>query len=628
METPQSISVVTNQRMQNQGMQSFDQALRYTAGAMTEVTGSDLRASFINIRGFESTVYRDGLINIASSWAEYRPETTELERVEILKGPASIYGRGGPGGVVNLVSKRPVAEPISEAELVFGNFEHYQANIDVGRALNEDKSVLFRLNAMARNSDTQTDFINDDRMMIAPSLTWKLDERTSLTVLADVARQSTKQKSWFPWQSLTQDNPNGEIPINRFTGEPDWDKYEKDMASLAYFFEHQFDHWTLRQNARVSRVDLDYRGIGTGDFMTDQRTVDRWTWAVDNTSQAAVVDTQAETKFKTGNVEHRLLLGLDYQRFRSSGFMGSGGAPDLDLFNPVYGSEVIDPEMSVAKERLDQWGVYAQDQLRLENWRLNLSTRFDKTKTYDESWGSISEQKDSEPTYSAGLLYAFDNGFNPYLSYSTSFKPVLGRGADEQAFVPETGRQIELGVKWQPLTENLMLTFSAFDLRKQNVTTSDPVNPNFNVQTGEIRTRGLEFEAVASLMRGLDLTASLALLDPEITATNNLAELGKQPVHTAKQTASLWANYRFDNASLAGWYLGAGVRYIAETPGNDANEYFNPSSTIFDGLIGYRYNSYNLVINGTNLGNERIITNRGNFFGQARTIKASINYIW
>lgn len=639
IQTPRSVTVVTRAQMEDQAVQTAEQSLRYSAGVLTEVTGYDLRFSSITVRGFAPGEFLDGFKLITSSaYTGWLTEPQALERVELLRGPsAALYDQTAPGGVINMVSKRPTADAVREVSLSVGNHDRYQGSFDLGGALNADGTLLYRLNGVLRNSGSQTDFGRDDRLFIAPALTWKPTSRTTVTLLADATRDRMTPKSAWPQYALLTPNPNGRIPVNRFIGEPGLDHYDRETYSLTYLLSHRIDdNWTFRQNARYSALNLDYLQISGTGFRSDLRTLDRSLMLWRDGIRIASIDNQIEGRFRTGPLAHTLLLGLDYQRFSSEKESAAAPAPPIDAFAPVYRSSAAASAYTSAfrtpstRDWTRQFGMYLQDQIRSGPWSVGLAVRRDRV---NNSLGPSYALEPTRPenkktTYNASVLYLTEGGLAPYASYSTSFTPVPGSNLDGTFFKPELGRQFELGLKYRPPGMDALFTLSAFDLQKNNVTTSDPNLLGFTTQTGEIRTRGPEFEARASLTRQLKMVASFTVLDAKVTSSRNSLELGKQPTRTARRTAALWLDYRFANPELQGWSIGGGVRYVGKVPADAANTAFNPAYTLVDAALRYDRGPYSFALNATNLTDRRYVSGLGQFFGQGRTLQAKATYRW
>ena len=413
------------------------------------------------------------------------------------------------------------------------------------------------------------------------------------------------------------------------------------MFSIGYEFEHRFNEtWTIRQNARYVRNDLYFESV-FGSLQADLRTLSRSSFAVEETSDDFVIDSQIQASFKTGPVDHVVLAGLDYQNLNRDSFRWLGTVPNLDLFNPVYAQTI--PPLAVFQSfdiEDRQTGLYLQDQLRLDNWILTLGGRYDWSESKNENrrTNTVTEQDDKAFTGRAGLGYQFENGIAPYVSYSESFQPIAGVSFAGDPFDPTEGVQYEGGVKFQPNDYNSFVTLSVFELTQQNVPTADPVNANFQIQTGEIRSRGIELEGVASLANGLSVTGAYTLLDVEITESNNGDE-GNRPTNVARNLASLWADYQVPEGPMEGFGVGLGVRYVGSTFGDAANTFKVPEYTLADASLSYDLaglsedlDGVELAINASNLFDKNFIASCERldrcFQSVGRTVVGTVKYRW
>lgn len=643
IETPQSISVITSDRMESQGVETLADALRYTPGVTAEGFGLDLRGYGLQYRGFFDTVdasfYRDGQQLKGTAFASFHQlDPYGAERLEVMRGPTSVlYGQNLPGGIVNYVSKRPTGQAFGEIAAGFGNRDRYEGKVDLGGSLDEAGTLSYRLTGLARTSDTQVDYVGNDRMFLAPAVSWQPNEKTSLTFLSHFQHdESGWSEQFLPAAGTVLDNPNGSIGSNRFTGEPDFDEYDLTQYSVGYAFEHRpDDFWTLRQNARYAALHNEQRGVFGFGLAADQRTFNRYGDSGESDLRSFTVDNQVQADFTTGALGHTTLFGVDYQHHTYSDIGRSYDVGTIDIFDPVYGGPVVDTGIYTdTYSEQQQIGVYFQEQAEWRGWNLVLGGRYDtaETDTHDDTFGTRSSQTDSALTVRGGLVYRFDSGIAPYVSYSESFLPVLGTNAAGEPFDPETGTQYEAGVKVQPTGWNSFLTLAAFELTRQNVTTNDPSDPLNQLQTGEQRSRGLEIEALASLAEGLDLSLAYTLLDTEITQSNDGNE-GNTPYGVPTHRASLWADYTLQDGTLAGLGLGAGLRYIGETFGDDANTFEVPSVTLVDGSLHYDYGDFSFAINGSNLFDKEYIATCftaefGCNYGEGRTVVGSVTYRW
>jgi iron complex outermembrane receptor protein len=635
IETPQSISVVTRESMDDRDAQSIDDALGYVAGVRSGAQGYSALWDVFTVRGFQqsnASILRDGART--QLWnGDGRVETYGLERVEVLRGPASIlYGSAAPGGVVNAVSKRPLAEPLREIELQAGSFDRVQGAFDLTGPIGEGSPLLYRLVGMARKSDTQIDYVPDDRTYLAPSLTLNIGSATSLTVLGEFQRNESIYTRDLPAQGTVLPNPYGKVPSSRFLNEPD-DHYDSEERAAGYMFEHRFnDTVAIRQNLRQSTFDVDQRSVQGLFLQPDMRTVDAFAYATTAKTESLNVDTAAQISWSTGTIRHETLLGIDYRKFKYEETGRVGSAPPIDLFDPVYGRPVVigdTPAWNYDQDQ-SQVGYYVQDQASIGKWRILLGGRDDLVRDnfHDRLSGSSTSERDDAFTWRAGVVYLFDSGVAPYASYTESFEPQGGADFNLQPFDPTMASQYEAGVRYQPPGSNAMLTVSAFELVRKNVLSPDPVNPGFSIQTGEVTSTGIEMELTASLRNGIDLIATATWNDVEVTESNDL-DYGKRPTQVPEYMASAWGIYRFEGA-LAGLRAGGGVRYVGSTAGDFTNTFFVPSYTVADAMVSYGRQDWSVMLNAINLFDKEYVAGcwgmNGCSYGARRTLAATLKY--
>lgn len=641
IEIPQSISVITRDQIDALGADTLNEALRYTPGVTGEVFGNDSRVDFLQYRGFDENgtgVYRDGLQLRSTAFAEFRPELYGVQRVEVLRGPASaVYGQATPGGVINVVTKRPPTDFFAEVKAEVGNFDYKAGMFDIGGPIAGSEKVSARLTGLVRDSETQIDFIDDDGQYIAPAVTLRPTKDTTFTVLGHYQRDRTGATNQFLPASGTLDfNPNGVIPTSRFIGEPDFDTFDRDAFAIGYLLEHQFNKtFTVRQNARYDYLDTKFVTAFGGGLQADQRTLNRFAFEAIGKTDLYTIDSQLQASFATGPAAHTLLFGVDYQRFDVDDIQKFGSAPSLDVFDPVYGAPVPPPPTTTDLNIVqDQIGIYLQEQAKLyDKLVLALGGRQDfvmsdrKNKLNDTK----TEQDDSEFSYRVGLVYLSDIGLAPYATYARSFLPIVGADVNGNAFEPETGELWEVGLKYQPKGSNASATLALFNLTRQNVLTPDPSNPVNQVQTGEVRSRGVELEAVASFDFGLDVIASYSYQDVEITKSNRGDE-GNRPVTVPEHTLGIWGDYTIPDGMFGGLGFGAGVRYKGSTFGDAANTFKVNDYVLVDAAVHYDWRGLTVAINAENIfNNEHVAScNSANacFYGTDRTVIGSVRYRW
>jgi iron complex outermembrane receptor protein len=650
-EIPQTISVITRDEMDQRGVQDFNSAVAYTPGIRVLDYAGGQGAPDIFMRGFRAFnlfgIYQDGL---RTGFNQYDTnfETFGLERIDVVKGPASVlFGQMAPGGVVNMTSKRPQETPIHHIEVQGGSFDRRQFGLDMNDQLDSAGTVFGRIVMIQRDSGTQVDDSPDDRTYVAPSLTWKPDDANTLTVLASYNKSKTGgSEQSFPAIGTVLSSPNGHIDSDTNLG---WkgSYYHVETTSLGSSFEHEFDNgWKFQQNLRYMHSTVGFLASGPDVVLNeDGRTQDVGIQSRPKSSDTFMVDNNIQGTFNTGPLQHTLLTGVDYSHYKAQEKRRNGD-PDpefemLDLYNPVYGGGAIwyDPLQRDTNSKMQQVGLYIQDQIKLDRWALTLGGREDwasdrETGVYFGTENVNTEQRDHKFTGRVGLAYLFDSGITPYASYSTSFQPNPDADFSGGLFKPTEGKQYEVGVKYQPPGYNSSVTMSAFDLTQKNVTTADPVNSGYSVQSGEVRSRGAEIEGKASLSRNLNLVASYAYIDAEITKDTTYQ--GNTPRAIPRNTASVWLDYTLDSGVFDGLGIGAGQRYMGSSQ-NVQNTVKVPHYTLTDATL--RYDLSKVGLNGT-----KVSVTANNLFdkhyfepgfyedsvlyGNRRTVVATLGYDW
>jgi iron complex outermembrane receptor protein len=654
LTTPQSISVVTKDQIADQGAQNLVEALRYTPGITLDTFGATTFFDSFKLRGFDAPRYLDGLrlpLDPGTQFAYPRIETYGLERLEVLRGPsASLYGQTDPGGLINMISKRPTATPQHEIVGTFGSFERFQGAFDTSGPIDKNGEFLYRLVGLGVSTDGQQDFVHQNKAFIAPSLTWRPTTDTSFTILSHY--QNIDNKGWqqyVPGGVSLLPNPLGHVPYSRYIGEPSIDGYKLEQFSVGYAFEHRFDNnLQFRSNFRYFDVSQNLTGVRSEGLLPDFRTALRSINYVNSASQNVALDNQVQADFATGPLIHKVLAGFDYQRQASTSNYKFSMISPIDAFAPVYGSPV--PPASALAPFIDtettakQAGIYLQDQVKLDRWTLTLTGRQDWAEADTISKGLFPApgtylQNDKASTGRVGLNYLFDVGLSPYVNYSTSFVPTSGTDQFGHVFKPTTGEGAEIGVKFKPVGSNLMLTAAIFETTQQNVLTPDPTNIVFSVQTGEARVRGIELEARGNVTRELEIVGGYSKYDPRVTRSND-GFVGNYIVNTALQQASLWGKYTWYDGPVAGLGIGGGVRYVGESFGDNANTIRIPDYTLFDATISFDFRylrpdlkGWSAQINATNLTNRYYVASCVTALaycglGAARTVLGTVRYAW
>jgi len=633
-EVPQSITVVTQDRVRDQGATTVQEALRYVPGVLADAYGNDSRNDAPRVRGSDPEIYLDGMRNINSWWNGQRVDPYTLSRIEVLRGPSSVlYGSNTTAGLLNMVSKRPQEQELHEYGFQYGSFNRKQVQTDHSGKLTADGQWLYRFVGIWRDSDMQTDHVPDDRIVAMPSITWRPTRDTDWTVLATYQRDKTGSSTAFlPHSGTIFPNPNGQIPISRFTSDPSFDQYKTETRSITSIFEHRFnDGFKINQSVRYSDIDGVYNTAYPDNYSNPanpyvdaaRRNVYRYVSSQLSQRETLTSDTSAELKFATGPVGHKVLLGVDTRKMRETG--SAGGyylATPFDLFSPTYSGLAAPSLTPTAALDQRQTGVYVQDQLRLGPWIAVLGARHDKVKNDLE--GSPLQQ-DEATTGRAGLMYELPWGMTPYFTYSQSFNPIFGANVCSSFCQPQRGELYEFGFKYQP-ARGVAINGAVFDITEKNRTAPDPNNPLLSVQTGKVSIQGAELEVLATVWRDLDLIAAYTFLDTEVLSGANE---GKRIETVPEHSASLWAKYRFSLWGIPGFSVGAGVRYIGESwDGTDTIK--TPSYTLYDAMFAWENANWRWQITGTNLADNIHVTTclaRGDcFYGVRRTILSTLTY--
>ncbi|WP_374981608.1 TonB-dependent siderophore receptor [Pseudomonas solani] len=634
IETPQSISVVTRDQITDIHAQSLRDVLGYTAGVIATEADDRLTDTFV-LRGFQisGSTFRDGMRYMSNIY-DGTQEPYGMERVEVLRGASSVlFGQAAPGGIINVVSKLPTREELHEIKAETGSNDRHQLATDHGGALTD--TLSYRFTALQRRSDTTTDHVPDDRTYIAPSLTWQPDDATSLTLLASYQKSRTAYVYGLPAEGTVLPNPNGHISRHTFTGEPGYDKSVITAWDIGYRFEHAFnDDLKVRQNLRYFESENDMPSVWLDSFIDPQMTtVARGAQDRVDDSRNFVVDTQLEARFHHQRVEQTVLAGVDYGDRHLQTDRYDYDLTPLNVFNPVYGGTFTarGPAPFSSRNRTRQSGIYLQDQIKFdEKWVLLLGGRQDWAKQKEDAlYGNDRSRQDSDAfTTRVGLVYLADNGLAPFVSYSESFEPQAGRSRAGQDFDPTEGEQYEIGIRYQPPGSNALYSAALYQLTRSNVLTTDPVNTNFQVQTGEIRSRGLELEAKADIGSNASVNASYAYTQAEVTKSNSGNE-GQKTGGMPRNMFSVWGDYRFGQVGPGELRAGTGVRYVDEVPGLFSTRIVAPSYTLVDAMLGYAMGPWDLTLNVTNLTDEDYLSyTYAAFYGAERQVTAGVAYRW
>ncbi|EMX1682751.1 ferrichrome porin FhuA [Escherichia coli] len=622
-KVPQSISVVTAEEMALHQPKSVKEALSYTPGVAVGTRGASNTYDYLIIRGFAAdgqsqNNYLNGLKMQGNFYNDAVIDPYMLERAEIMRGPVSVlYGKSSPGGLLNMVSKRPTTEPLKEVQFKAGTDSLFQTGFDFSDALDDDGVYSYRLTGLARSANAQQKGAEEQRYAIAPAFTWRPDDKTNFTFLSYFQNEpETGYYGWLPKEGTVEPLPNGKRLPTDFNEGAKNNTYSRNEKMIGYSFDHEFnDTFTVRQNLRFAQNKVSQKSVYGYGMCSDPlyssnpssspcANVPQSQWGHTLTRQYVIdneklenfsVDTQLQSKFATGSVDHTLLTGVDFMRMRNDidswfGYAGSVAPSDiynLDRSDFDFGAHPnpSGPYRVLLKQK--QTGLYVQDQAQWDKVLVTLGGRYDwaDQSSFNRDYGNKSDRDDKQFTWRGGVNYLFDNGVTPYFSYSESFEPASQTDANGDLFAPSKGKQYEVGVKYVPEDRPIVVTGALYQLTKTNNLMADPNGSLFSVEGGEIRARGVELEAKAALSASVNVVGSYTYTDAEYTTDTTYK--GNTPAQVPKHMASLWADYTFFDGPLSGLTLGTGGRYTGSSYGDPANSFKVGSYTVVDALVRY-----------------------------------------
>ncbi len=645
VRTPMGITVVTEKQIQDRNAQDIAQSLDYTSGLLSAYRGKNSMLE-IMVRGIGNKSDGGGVptyLNGIAYQGSYEMDPFFLESINVIKGPASVlYGQANPGGVVDIVSKKPTKKDRTLLQAKVGTDDYYQLGLDMDRKINDQLSL--RVVGNLKRLDWKERFTRQQGGTIAPSLTWSPSQQTDWTISLFYQKNPKMGQRNFLMKEGTIESVNGsKLPYDFFVGDPNYHKLALEQYHLGSQFSHRFnENITFRQNLRYTKSDNDHRELLGWSYKGDT-TYGRVARAFRDVYHEFGVDNQLETKFTTGSLNHTLLSGVEYKQFRYDSVGYHGQAPSIDWTNPVYGVTINPPDLLTSSVKvIKQTGIYLQDQISVGNVDFLLGGRYDVAHNrYDERYsmhGSPSEhkQRDYKFTWRTGAIYNFANGIAPYISYSTSFQPEIGVDSQNNVLKPTTAKQYEIGLKYQP-NEHILFTTALYRILQHNLVTTDP-NTREKTQTGETRTNGVEVALSADLTENISVIGSYAYTKRKVTQDKDPSNVGKKPWGVPYHQGSLWAKYAWHNGVLDGLDIGAGVRYMGTTQ-DRTNTIRVPHYTLYDMSVGYdlaklssSLKGATVQVNLNNLTNKKYVASCASgdtcFYGTERTVVATFNYQW
>lgn len=615
-EVPASITVVPENVIEDQAMRSISEVLRYVPGT-TAAQGEGNRDQMV-IRGNNTTA--DFFVNGIRDDAQIYRDLYNVERVEVLKGPGGMtFGRGGAGGVVNRVTKRPVFGHVGEASVTLGSFDQLRGTVDAGDKLGD--KAAWRINAMAERADSFRDGVDQKRYAFNPSMTFTPGGNTALTLSYERLYDERTADRGIPSQG---DRPF-DTQRSTFFGNADQSKSRAMVDALSAVLEHDFGGVQLKNSLSITQYDKFYQNVYAGGAVNGAGNVRISAYNSSNLRTNIFNQTDLTTKFTTGGLKHTLLAGIelghqDSDNTRQTGFFGAATSATVSAAHPVATATSFRFNGSDANNTVtsDTVAFYLQDQIALtEQWKVLAGLRWDQFKVkLDDQRTTATRQDlsrtDTEVSPRFGLTWTPTPGQTYYASYSYAFLPSgeqLSLAANTQDLPPEKAINHEIGARWD-LNPGLTLSAALFRLTREDVRAADPLNPGFFVQTGEQRTEGVEIGLQGKVMPWWQVFAGYANLESEITKTTSSAPEGRKVGLVPEQMASLWN--RFDLGR--GWGVGLGVVHQGASYATFNNTVKLPAFTRVDGALYYSFpgGKTRLALNVENLGDKTYFPNAHN----------------
>ncbi|PZW40102.1 TonB-dependent siderophore receptor [Pseudomonas sp. URMO17WK12:I2] len=660
-KTAQSVSVVTREQIERQGALSAADAMRYSPGVLTNPYGNTHRYDYLAIRGINDgsvdNITIDGLKSMGDpgSYSSLQIDPYFIERIDILKGPSSVlYGRSNPGGLAAISTKRPEFTQSGRVDLSYGNNARKSLGFDVTGPLNEN--IAYRVVGLAKDADAQADHVTETRYALMPSLALNLSDDTFMTLYAYLQDDPNGgYHGSLPASGTVHKRDGRRISSGFFEGDPGVEEFTRTQQMAGYEVEHRFnDTWSARQNFRYVDARVSNSQIWASGYLSDtSNELYRGYSGGQERLHAWIVDNVLQADFATGAAQHTLVLGLDYQYSKNkiadqrdnSILQPPGSVTPIDVFDPVYGNNPLTSTNPVtdALRRQKQTGLYLQDLVEIDNWNLSFGVRQDwYDVSIDDEISGKDDNQGEKLSGHVGVLYAFDNGVSPYVSYSTSFNPTSNYSSGAQILDPTTGEQWEAGLKFQPPGTDDLYTLSFFNLEMENLFAKENslVTDSFYKGVGGIRSRGVELEARFKPVDNLQVIASYTYADVSysksyfVNAGSAVVDAkGNTPPQTPERMASLWADYSFSDGALAGLSVGAGTRYVGQSEGSELNDFDVPSYTLFDASIGYDLSQVGLKgtslrLTANNLTDEYYVASCYSavacYLGEERTVTATL----
>ncbi|VEP13606.1 TonB-dependent siderophore receptor [Hyella patelloides LEGE 07179] len=603
-DTPASVQVIPQQVIKDQGATNVREIVRNASGVTFSNSAGGRSEQFI-IRGFIAERFRNGFRDDLFS-TRTQAELANIDRVEILKGPASVlFGRAEPSGIINLVTKQPLREPFYELAFTAGNFDFYRPTLDFSGPLTENGNLAYRLNAAYENAGSFRDGVETERFFVAPTLSWQIGDDTELTLEYSYLNDTRPIDDGLV---VLSDNEVANIPFDSFLGDPDI-RVDLEENRTELYLDHRFNsNLSLRSLLRYTTATDSRAGATSGIIggSEDERNFPVGEGGGNQFYETFTFQNDLTVKFDKGSIKHTVLFGLEYTTRFFSFEAEARPSGTIDIFNPSAfepSTDVPFQLIAIQEFRDDTFGIYLQDQIAiLDNLQFVIGGRFDtySSETDDLVLDVISETEADVFSPRVGIVYQPIEPVSLYASYTRSFTPVSGTGVNNEPFDPERGTGFEIGVKTEIIKDRLSSTLAFYDTTLTNVTTEDPDNPNFDIQTGEQNSRGIELDLTGEIVPGWNIFAGYAYTDATVTE-DNVIPVGNRLNNVPEHNFNLWTAYTLQKGSLAGLGFGTGIFYIGERAGDLDNSFFVDGYTRVDAAIYYEKENYRAALNFKNL---------------------------
>ncbi|ALF48325.1 TonB-dependent siderophore receptor [Campylobacter concisus] len=565
LEIPQTVNVVTQQQLKDKKPETLAESLQNVSGVSYGNTTGGIFDSIIK-RGFgggrDGSIMRNGVpASVMHSFNK------TVESVEVLKGPASLlYGAQEPGGIINMVTKKPKYDFSNEIWAGIGNRNYWSAGFDTTGPI-ADSGFAYRFIFDMMQKDYWREFGEYKNVLFAPSLSYKGDDYR-----INLAYTHTRSTDPIDRGMYLVPSTGKLLPIDkkRRLDEP-FNKLKTRLDTVDVNFEKNIgEDWLLRGAYAFSRSKHDYGHIRLMNVNLNTGVAARRNEYYDgfiHRTHAGSLNLNGYVK--TGEIEHNLLFGIDakeYYRYRPGGLKDTGNHLNINIYNPIYGIVGLPTarESSIQYQKLKTIGFYAQDSINLtENLIYSLGTRYeyyDQVARGTTSGPNSTDQQDDKFTWQTGLLYLLTPEWSVYTNYAQSFNPQMAISGDDIGDIkPEEGKSIELGTKFQ--NDSITASAAVFNIDKKNIMRT--VN-SVSTPVGEARSRGFEFDFNGRVTQGLSVGASYAYTKTEVRKDSGAFAVlvGKPLEATPKHQASLFANYDFSRLGAKGLRIGGGARYF------------------------------------------------------------------